>query len=337
MENKLTGLQWLRAVAVLLVVGWHVMVKANVLNITSQQYFAIGNAGVDLFFIISGFIMAYTLQKQENGCAFFVKRLARIIPLYWIFSLTALLIYLYNPKMVNSHAEHTTILNSFTLFPIENHAMLIDVGWTLRYEFIFYSVLSICLIFRKDTGLKLCSILLLAHPFTSYFFNHRGFYFDFLTNEILMEFSFGIIAYYVNRNINIYVMPIITILLGVALLLTLENYTPYLHRTFKYGVPMLLILVGTLRLNQKGNNCISKALSITGDASYSIYLSHMFTLGIAILISRKILPGTKLDYLFIPFSILASIIVGIVIFYLIEKPLLQLVKYNLRSYSKEYK
>lgn len=334
MENKLIGLQWLRAVAVLLVVGWHVMVKANVLNITSEQYFAIGNAGVDLFFIISGFIMAHTLQKQESGCVFFVKRLARILPLYWLFSLIALIIYIYNPNMVNSHAEHTTILNSFTLFPIENHAMLIDVGWTLRYEFIFYSLLSICLIFRKDTGLKLCSIILLALPFTSYVFNHKGFYFDFLTNEILMEFSFGIIAYYASRNI--YVNPIIAILLGVALLLTLENYTPYLHRTFKYGVPMLLILVGTLRLNQKGNNYISKVLSITGDASYSIYLSHMFTLGIAILVSRKVLLETKFDYLFIPFSILASTIVGIVIFYLIEKPLLQLAKYKLSSYSKVY-
>ncbi|UWS31107.1 acyltransferase family protein [Erwinia pyrifoliae] len=336
MENKLISLQWLRAVAVLLVVGWHVMVKANVLNITSEQYFAIGNAGVDLFFIISGFIMAYTLQKQDNGRVFFVKRLARIIPLYWFFSLTALIIYLYNPNMVNSHTEHTTILNSFTLFPIENHAMLIDVGWTLRYEFIFYSILSICLIFRKDTGLKLCSILLLAIPFTSYFFNQRGFYFDFLTNEILMGFSFGIIAYYVNRKIYIYSKSIITILLGLALLLTLENYTPHLHRTFKYGVPMLLILFGTLKLNQKGSNCISKVLSITGDASYSIYLSHMFTIGIAILASRKILLGTKFDYLFIPFSILASTIVGIVIFHYIEKPLLKLVKNTLRSYSNVY-
>ncbi|QLJ65583.1 acyltransferase [Serratia marcescens] len=336
MENKLIGLQWLRAVAVLLVVGWHVMVKANVLNITSKQYFAIGNAGVDLFFIISGFIMAYTLQKKENGCTFFVKRLARIFPLYWLFSLAALIVYLYNPNMVNSHAEHTTIFNSFTLFPVENHAMLIDVGWTLRYEFIFYTILSICLFLRKDIGLKLCSIFLLALPFTSYFFNHGGFYFDFFTNEILMEFSFGIMAYYANKNLNIHASPLVIILLGVALLLTLENYTPHLHRTIKYGVPMLLILVGTLKLNQKRENYISKALALTGDASYSIYLSHMFTIGIAILVSRNLLLGTKFDYLFIPFSVLASTIVGIAIFFLIEKPLLQLVKHKLRYYSKVY-
>nr|WP_241517538.1 acyltransferase [Serratia marcescens] len=154
MENKLTSLQWLRAVAVLLVVGWHVMVKANVLNITSEQYFAIGNAGVDLFFLISGFIMAYTLHNQEDGYIFFIKRIARILPLYWLFSLAALIVYLYNPNMVNSHAEYTTIFNSFTLFPVENHAMLIDVGWTLRYEFVFYTILSICLFFKKTLRLS---------------------------------------------------------------------------------------------------------------------------------------------------------------------------------------
>lgn len=160
--------------------------------------------------------------------------------------------------MVNSHAEHTTILNSFTLFPIENHAMLIDVSWTLRYEFIFYSLLSICLIFRKITRLKLCSILLLVIPFTSYFFNQRGFHFDFLTNEILMEFSFGIIAFYINKNTGSILTSPPLITTGIILLLALENYTPYLHKTFKYGVPMLLILIGILKSNPKGNNYISK-------------------------------------------------------------------------------
>ncbi|AUX72734.1 acyltransferase family protein [Erwinia pyrifoliae] len=75
MENKLISLQWLRAVAVLLVVGWHVMVKANVLNITSEQYFAIGNAGVDLFFIISGLSWLTHYKNKIMGVYFSSKDL----------------------------------------------------------------------------------------------------------------------------------------------------------------------------------------------------------------------------------------------------------------------
>lgn len=151
-----------------------------------------------------------------------------------------------------------------------------------------------------------------------------------------MEFSFGIMAYNANRNIDTHVSPLIIVSLGVTLLLILENYTPYLHRTFKYGVPMLLILLGTLKLNKKEGNYIGKALSLTGDASYSIYLSHMFTIGMTILVSRKTFLETKFDYLFIPFSVIASTTVGIVIYLLIEKPLMQIVKIKLRSYSKVY-
>ncbi|OJH81853.1 O-acetyltransferase [Serratia marcescens] len=99
---------------------------------------------------------------------------------------------------------------------------------------------------------------------------------------------------------------------------------------------MLLILLGTLKLNKKEGNYIGKALSLTGDASYSIYLSHMFTIGMTILVSRKTFLETKFDYLFIPFSVIASTTVGIVIYLLIEKPLMQIVKIKLRSYSKVY-
>ncbi|MDK7596307.1 acyltransferase [Serratia ureilytica] len=336
MNNRnIIPIQWLRAVAVTLVVCWHVMVKAHVLNITTSDYFYIGNSGVDLFFVISGFIMAYTAQRNANGVEFILRRIIRILPLYWLISIFALLVYLYNPSMVNSNSPHTTLINSFTLIPIENYAMLVDVGWTLRYEFIFYLILSLSFMSGKTMGLVICSIIMIILPTIGLIVNSNEFYFTFITNPLLIEFSLGIIAFYASSNSIIQKNHNAIIISGLTLLVLIELYAPFINRCFKYGVPMMLVLIGARNIKIH-ENIFSKILCIVGNASYSIYLTHMFTIGLSILILKSTIYGSKYDIIFIPASIIASIVAGVACFYIIETPLLKISKKALSNNKSRF-
>ncbi|MEQ6343181.1 acyltransferase family protein [Vibrio cyclitrophicus] len=130
----LLSIQYLRGVAAILVLMTHASYKMYVLSGSDNSNFSIGNAGVDLFFIISGFIICLSLDKQKIGPArFFINRIVRIIPMYWILTIVVLLVYLFNPGIVNSSGGETSIMGSFTLIP-GDYKYLINNGWTLSSE-----------------------------------------------------------------------------------------------------------------------------------------------------------------------------------------------------------
>lgn len=111
-----------------------------------------GASGVDLFFVITAFIMSYISDKKDNGLKpleFFGSRLLRIYPIYLLTLIPFLLVFLLFPKIVNTHSEAPSILKSITLLPFLNGGSLNMVAWTLSYEFYFYLIFSIALFFRK--------------------------------------------------------------------------------------------------------------------------------------------------------------------------------------------
>src|SRR5262245_61905199 len=145
-SSSLVSIQALRAIAALLVFLGHAINQVN-LEVAEEFPNSYGPFGVDLFFVISGFVMVYSSERLfgQPGASvkFFARRLARIVPLYW--AATAILVWFDVPN-----ASTKAVLGSLFFVPhIPLEAPLLDVGWTLIFEMFFYSVFAIALLAKR--------------------------------------------------------------------------------------------------------------------------------------------------------------------------------------------
>ena len=158
--NKLLSIQTLRGIAALLVVFLHISFELSsktngsiILGFYNLNSF--GLLGVDIFFVISGFIIFWIhgndFQKKNAFQIFFIKRLTRIVPLYWLFTIISALILLLIPELFTKgkEFEFTHFLTSLLFFPWYNSVgeiyPILAVGWTLNIEMYFYFVFALTL------------------------------------------------------------------------------------------------------------------------------------------------------------------------------------------------
>lgn len=155
--GKLYNIQALRGVAVLLVVLFHLKAiekKYGGNNTILPDFFDFGIFGVDLFFVISGFIMVVVtkgkFQNTKQAFLFLYHRASRIYPTYWVYSILVLVVLIIRPSLVNnSQGNQTDILASFLLWPSET-LPLVMVGWTLIHEMYFYLGFFIILLMAPE-------------------------------------------------------------------------------------------------------------------------------------------------------------------------------------------
>ncbi|MEK6388140.1 MAG: acyltransferase [Paraburkholderia tropica] len=209
----LLSIQYLRGLAAILVLLYHASHKQVQISGNGHEW-QFGSSGVDLFFVISGFIMCHvTAHKKIRPVDFIRARVKRIIPLYWTLSLAALAIYLIKPNLVNSSGGTTSIINSFTLIP-NGEKYLIQNGWTLSYEFLFYTIFSLTLFKWCKLRIPLATFAILALVITGSVLSPENATLQFVTSKMLVEFLMGMIAFiYVNcsyRNALVDAMLLVT-------------------------------------------------------------------------------------------------------------------------------
>lgn len=315
------SVQYLRAIAALMVVLSHISFKLEVYSSNFLDYFTIGHYGVDLFFIISGFIMCHSVAHKNITFTGFMKaRAERIFPLYWILTLFALVIFIVKPSLVNSSGGETSLFSSFTLIPTGNK-LLINNGWTLSFEFLFYFVFAFCLSFSNRYKF-FSAVILFIMALIGSFFGFANPQLTFITSPLLLEFIMGIIAYKViaSGKLN-QVSSYFLILFSIILLTLFNHYGPLdnpFDRSLYAGLPMLVLFVGFVSLEGKLKK--NKLLYMIGMSSYSLYLIHPFALAGVNFIFRKI---DFVDFsLFYASSMLfVSCFMGVLCFYYIEKPI----------------
>lgn len=259
------SIQYLRGFAALIVVLFHTN-KALITHIFPNEvnYFNWGESGVDLFFIISGFIMAYiTYDKNINIRDFFLKRAIRIYPIYWVYVTIALIIFLINPNLINRSSNSPTLVApSYLLVPYTEFTNLVLVAWTLIYEIHFYFIFAFSLLLSNKlryifTGLFL-SFLALSSTFS-----YQSYYLNFITNSIILEFLMGMIVYFIvfkkNDKFNLYILS--SLLFSTILLLLLLNSLNY--RILYYGIPSIFLILTTLFFNLCIKNILNKYIIIS--------------------------------------------------------------------------
>jgi len=329
------SIQYLRGIAALLVVLSHIAWKnIQAGGSTMHWWHEAGTFGVDIFFIISGYIMVYITQnmhqKPHNIRIFLKKRFIRIIPLYWFYTLIALAIFILMPERVNSAGGGTDILKSFFLLPLaSNENYLIGVGWTLHYEFLFYILFSFGLILSRKTGNIVVVSAILFSVLFSIFIPMDGMSYIFYTflNDIFIEFALGIFLYFILlqvKNIH-WVLSLSSIILGILSFYYLHtggNFTGVHH--IDTGTSAFLICFGMLSFEYLWKKRECKLLTILGNSSYSIYLLHPFILVAVVMISSKlenILPLS--ENLLIIIMLISSLVGGYISHVFIEKPLIK--------------
>jgi exopolysaccharide production protein ExoZ len=235
---KLHFLQALRAVA-----AWLVIVDHTLLEITQNQSgnsvthiaWTLGSAGVDVFFVISGFIMVHICWENFGRWAaavdFLRRRVIRIVPLYWLATLAALAYHRVSATH-GAHAGWSELLYSLAFIPYADDegfwSPILPQGWTLSYEMMFYGLFALGLSFPRQIALPAVGVTLGAFVIAG----------PFLSNETAAYLASPIVLWFV---------------LGMALAVV--------WRRCGFAEPGWLAR-------------LTKFLEPLGNASYSIYLSH---------------------------------------------------------------
>ena len=331
------SIQYMRAIAAVLVVINHAAWKGEQFSTNPLGWFNIGGVGVDLFFIISGYIMCHTVYlKKINFISFLNARIKRIIPLYWVLTTMALTIFIALPEKVNSSGGVINIIHSYTLFPVPiEDKYLIQNGWTLSYEFFFYFLFAFCLGLITKYKFILPATIIIILVSSGHFITSDNYLLGFVTNPLLLEFSFGIMAFYIFKTKQLsFTLGFFLIVLSILSITFVNIYDPPFSRIINWGFPAVLFFTGMMTFepffNRKKGYKISILFKMIGDSSYSLYLFHPFSLVVCSLLFSKI--GLhNFGYMFVFSLVVSSIISGYLCYFLLEKNLLRIIKTNKKS------
>lgn len=313
--KQLLNLQALRAFAALNVVFFHIIGTASAYGYPVNVFAFLagwGANGVDLFFVISGFVMVYIQQTKNKSPLDFIKdRLMRIAPIYWLLTLVcALLLFLMPSSLVNNDPPSILRTLQSLLFSSQifgDKYPILYVGWTIEIEMLFY-ILFAASIFSKS--------LFKSIVITSVLISALVIFYD--ANTLLLEFVFGMVIGWLFLTTKPSEITIkVSLLIGVLLfLVTLFYFNEVkISRFILYGIPSALIVFGFVFSKQINTGWITKM----GDASYSIYLLQVFTIPVfyKILVKLNITKG-NLDDIYAILCLMISALAGLAFYYLIE-------------------
>lgn len=338
----LSNIQVLRAIASLLVV------HAHAAGPTGLGLGWIGGAnGVDLFFVISGFIIAYVASLDASQ--FMTRRLIRIVPIYWSSTLALYVLVLVVPRMFHTTSSDPTLLvRSLGFLPTASGVHTEDGiphptlsgGWTLNYEMYFYAIFAIALAWspRWATGIATAILLVvlatvqvtpLRDEPVAHFYGH----------PMVLEFAYGIAAFHLVRYAEARgrarpdmsgqkAVLVAGVVLGfVSLAFTGEIFGAS-PRWLASGIPAFVVVVCAVLLERvHGIKVTNRWLILAGDASYVMYLIHAY---VVFGILRLLLGNHRMSELagqLVTIGLIGvSTLAAIVIYRFYEQPILRLLK-----------
>jgi len=319
--RRLASIQILRAAAALSVALFHACQW-------SKADFAVGAAGVDLFFVISGFVLWVACEaRPATPAAFLLARAERIAPLYWIVTLAVAAGAAWRPQalpIIHPQASHLVL--SLLLVPHDDPAggpfPLLPTGWTLTYEAFFYVAMALALAAPKDRRWSILSGVLIATALVG--FGYHGWY-TLLANPLLLEFLAGALLARLWLKGRFKRLPGWSgwglIAGGVLTLLAQQvgGLRDDFLRPFVWGPPAVMIVAGVLKLEADGRigtGPVARILTAQGDASYSLYLVQAPVIAVLAWLT----PGW-LALVRAPLSLAAAVAAGGVCWAALERPI----------------
>jgi exopolysaccharide production protein ExoZ len=309
-QSKIVTVQALRAVAALAVVIRHA-------GFWEYQFLA---GGVDLFFVISGFIMVVSCWPEfGKPCAperFAVRRIVRIVPLYWLSTLLVMVGAWYTKNVV---PETVSVLESLFFYPFATEGPVLPAGWTLNFEMMFYAIFALALVMRPRPAVITASTTLGALVILGWVMgpvsrNNVAF-------PLSLEFIFGMtigVAYCAGARVaKIFAAFAIIfgfLAIGLSQKLGLISGGTDPIRVLVWGVPAAFVVAGATLAQWSWRPFVNRPAVLLGDASYALYLFHQPLI--------MILAGLGYGWSSWPIVIAICIMASISIHFLIERPIL---------------
>ncbi len=335
------SIQIARAMAALAVVVTHSQALPEALGIAhySHGLWSFGQAGVDIFFIISGFIIASVLQKPQTVGQFVARRSLRILPFYWGFTLVWAVILLTG---FDAPPGSSDLVASFAVLP-QDVVPVLGVGWSLEHELIFYAIVALLVwIGRADAMLGVMAVFaaasLIAHialqrAVDSGVIGHilSLYHVQFLVGVALFRWQSKLVDLPWKSTI---LLGAILFPLAAALLHILYNSAvpaqPVgilgIARVVLWGVAGALVLAGLLACEAQQPDVMrtapARGMILIGGASYVLYLSHPIVIALVGLALRPVWPVVWPPHLAEAIAIAAALGFALVFYRWIEEPML---------------
>jgi exopolysaccharide production protein ExoZ len=335
--GTILSLQHLRVLAASLIVLYHT--ELQIMRLTDGQHihsFSFGAAGTDLFFVIGGFILVYTSHNRKDTFgAFLYRRIMRIAPLYWLFTFLMLVVLLVAPDhLLTTKIESWHFLLSLAFIPYPHPVLGIDrpflfPGWVLNHFVFFYLLFGALLFVRTGRRILVASAMLCTLMMLKFMFAGESNLLDFYGETVALDFVLGmIVAWLFLKRQASPVMIVAVFLIGASIFAigVVEGAPEGSERALYWGVAGAALLFVCVFSEKQWGWPNWRFLSALGDASYSVFVSHLFTLALVTSFMRafRIFPmlgvwGARIIFLGAAWTL------GLVVYTAIERPLMRLV------------
>jgi peptidoglycan/LPS O-acetylase OafA/YrhL len=331
----LPSVQWLRAIAAMMVVVHHVNFYADGLReqagaTNSSLAVAFSSIpwsfGIHIFFVISGFIMILTTKNfGEPGAwkVFLLRRLSRIVPLYWVLTTLTVVVLLTAPRSMEiAGSKLSYILSSYFFIPVlrapDDLRPILGPGWTLNFEMYFYVAMALATLWPRRLGVAILTVAFVGLAWYGRDLDKSTPILFAWTDGIILEFILGIflgLLYETGRRIH-GAFAAGLIVAGTALAIAEFPWPAVLSA----GTPAMMIVGGFVLCPPLKDSVATQWLTHLGNASYSIYLTHILVLRPFRDVWVRLMDGPWSPLLFFCSGVVLSAAVGCLIHYLLEKP-----------------
>lgn len=341
-HQNYSSLQIIRAAAAWLVVYHHFMQiyfgfkSESAIGLFFAKY---GNIGVDVFFVLSGFVMHLSATKDgQKAGLFMLDRFFRIIPVYWFYTLTIpFFIFIFPDEFSFTSYDLKSITASLLFIPTQNPSgigefPLLPVGWSLNFEMFFYSILTVSLVLNKKISNIFFFTLIILLPVV---YPKNFTYSIVASSKLLYEFLAGVLIAYLFQNKKFNEILIKKRHLFIALsLISLTTISIFLKNYYALRLPLagsivLFALLIEPYINKKSS--IIKVLVSLGNESYSTYLSHTILLSILLHFTGRNLSSPGLILTIIISSLLIWFISKMSYIYIEKNSKLKTIKYKINK------
>ena len=325
MTQKINNLQALRAYAALAVVIYHT-------GFIFPHMEQMGKFGVDIFFVISGYIMA---RICETDTRFFLRRrLIRIVPPYWAMTVLLFIFALRFPSLLlSTHPSVAELVKSLFFIPYYRADGLIRpllyVGWSLNYEMLFYVLITLGIYLVPKHPLIFASGLLVTLHFVCSHYASFGPVPMCYSSDVVFEFVLGVLAYEISRRISnsaavqirrLSLFALLVSLVGIILLQGVAH-SAFPAEWVAMQVLAMLVILSTSLLSQAGWDIRLRWIVIVGDASYVLYLIHPYILSFGDRVLSRHLPWIQIHHASGAFALAAVCVAMAILLHLkLEKP-----------------
>lgn len=320
------GLQALRFIAALLVLITHATFYTSSRLAPEFPTWHAGTVGVDIFFVISGFVMMVTskpFRAAPHGWRFFaMRRIVRIVPMYWIATTLKILTLLVLPGVaLRSALDPQHVAFSYLFLPSINEVGVVEpvlgVGWTLTFEMFFYAVFAVALLLRVNPLLFVGSVMVALTIWGQFAPDSESPWAVYL-DPVTLYFVVGmVIAAMVTRGLNRWLLALSLVCIAVAGVLAAAGVMDwYRSSPFRFSAVVAVVAL-TVWAEPWLRRVMPKGLLFLGDASYSIYLFHpllapMVPMGLSVL-------GLSSPWLSVVGAILWALLATSVIYAVVER------------------